>query len=65
MVNEILNHFYSMGKLEGLATDYPVMLCIYLGIFIICTIVSLALIFSKYGNRVVWLPDQHNILVVF
>lgn len=62
MVNEILNHFYSMGELEGLATDYPVMLCIYLGIFIICTIVSLALIFSKYGNRVVWLPDQHNII---
>lgn len=51
-----------MGKLEGLATDYPLMLVIYLGIFIVCTIASLALFFSKHGNRVVWLPDQHKII---
>lgn len=58
----IIEHFNAMGKLEGLATDYPVMLCIYLGIFIICTIASLALFFSKHGNRIVWLPDQHKII---
>lgn len=58
----IIEHFNAMGKLEGLATDYPVMLCIYLGIFILCTIASLALFFSKRGNRVVWLPDQHKII---
>lgn len=51
-----------MGKLEGLATDYPVMLSIYLGIFIMCTVASIALYFSKYGERIVWLPDQHKII---
>lgn len=55
-------HFDAMGKLEGLATDYPLMLCIYLGIFIICTVASVALYFSKYGKRIVWLPDQHKII---
>lgn len=62
MVKAILNHFDAMSKLEGVATDYPVMLCIYLGIFVICTVASLALLFSRYGNRVVWLPDQHKII---
>lgn len=55
-------HLDAMGKLEGLATDYPLMLCIYLGIFIICTVASVALYFSKYGKRIVWLPDQHKII---
>lgn len=61
-MNNFLDHLTAMGKLEGRATDYPVMLCIYLGIFIICTIASLFIAFSKYGNRVVWCPDQHKIV---
>lgn len=62
MIKAVLNHFSAMSKLEGAATDYPVMLCIYLGVFIACTVASLALYFSKHGNRVVWLPDQHKII---
>ena len=62
LFQKIIDHFNAMGKLEGLATDYPLMLVIYLGIFIVCTIASLALFFSKHGNRVVWLPDQHKII---
>lgn len=57
---ELLEHFEAMGKLEGVATDYPVMMGIYLGIFILCVAANIALYFSKYGNRVVWLPDQHK-----
>lgn len=60
LIKEFLEHLNKMGKLEGLATDYPIMLCIYLGIFLICTVASVMLVFSKHGNRVVWLPDQHK-----
>lgn len=62
MIKAVLDHFSAMSKLEGAATDYPVMLCIYLGVFITCTVASLALYFSRHGNRVVWLPDQHKII---
>lgn len=60
LINKFLEHLDAMGKLKGAATDYPVMLCIYLGIFLICTVASVMLYFSKYGKRVVWLPDQHK-----
>ena len=30
----IIDHFSKMNGLEGAGTDYPVMLCIYLGIFL-------------------------------
>lgn len=60
LINKFLEHLDAMGKLAGKATDYPVMLCIYLGIFLICTVASVMLYFSKYGKRVVWLPDQHK-----
>lgn len=58
-MSDFLEHLTEMGNLEGKATDYPVMMAIYLGIFILCTIVSVFLFFSKHGRRVVWLPDQH------
>ena len=61
-INNFLEHLDAMGKLAGKATDYPVMLCIYLGIFLICTVASVMLYFSKYGKRVVWLPDQHKVI---
>ena len=54
-----INHLTAMGNLEGKATDYPVMMAIYLGIFILCTIASVVLLVSKHGKRIVWLPDQH------
>ena len=60
LINKFLEHLDAMGKLAGKATDYPVMLCIYLGIFLICTVATVMLYFSKYGKRVVWLPDQHK-----
>ena len=34
----LFKHLTAMGNLEGKATDYPVMMAIYLGIFILCTI---------------------------
>lgn len=61
-IKKIAEHFDAMGKLEGKATDYPVMLFIYLGIFLMCTVASIVLYFSKYGKRIVWLPDQHKII---
>ena len=62
LINKSFEHLDAMGKLAGKATDYPVMLCIYLGIFLICTVASVMLYFSKYGKRVVWLPDQHKVI---
>lgn len=62
LINKFFEHLDAMGKLAGKATDYPVMLCIYLGIFLICTVASVMLYFSKYGKRVVWLPDQHKVI---
>lgn len=61
-MGDFFEHLKAMGNLEGKATDYPIMLCIYLGIFIICTIASVALVTSKHGKRVVWLPDQHKVI---
>ena len=55
-------HLSAMGTLEGKATDYPVMMVIYLGIFVACVIASIALLISKNGKRVVWLPDQYKII---
>ena len=58
----IFSHFQRMGNLEGKATDYPFMLALYLGIFFLCLIANIALLLSKHGKRVVWLPDQHKII---
>ena len=58
----VISHFLSMGKLEGRATDYPIMLCVYLGIFLFCVISCITLCVSKYGDRIVWLPDQHKVI---
>lgn len=62
MFERLSEHLEAMGNLEGKATDYPIMMMIYLGIFIACTVVSVVLFFSKYGRRVVWLPDQHKMI---
>lgn len=62
MFENIIDHFQRMNGLEGLATDYPVMLIIYLGIFLFTFIVSVFLMLSKHGNRVVWLPDQRKVI---
>lgn len=51
-----------MGGLEGNATDYPVMLCVYLGIFVICAIASVTLCLSRHGERIIWVPDQHKVI---
>ncbi len=61
-LESFFEHLKAMGNLEGKASDYPIMMAIYLGIFIACTVVSVVLFFSKYGKRVVWLPDQHKII---
>ena len=61
-MKELLDHLKAMGNLEGLATDYPLMFVVYLGIFVACLITTTMLVFSKYGKRIVWLPDQHKII---
>lgn len=61
-MKEFFDHLKAMGNLEGLATDYPVMFVAYLGIFVACLATTVMLVFSKYGKRVVWLPDQHKII---
>ncbi len=55
-------HLKAMGNLEGKASDYPLMLTIYLGLFIVCAILNVACLISKHANRVVWLPEQHKII---
>lgn len=61
-MSEFFEHLKAMGNLEGLATDYPVMFVVYLGIFVACLITTVMLFFSRHGKRVVWLPDQHKII---
>lgn len=60
--DRIVDHFTKMNGLEGLGTDYPVMLCIYLGIFFLCFLANIALFVSDYSNRVVWIVDQHKVI---
>jgi len=59
-MDKFIDHLKAMGNLEGLAIDYPVMFVAYLGIFVACLITSIMIAFSKYGKRIVWLPDQHK-----
>ena len=61
-INKVVDHLYAMGGLEGNATDYPVMLCVYLGIFVICAIASVTLCLSRHGERIIWVPDQHKVI---
>lgn len=61
-INKAVDHLYAMGGLEGNATDYPVMLCVYLGIFVICAIASVTLCLSRHGERIIWVPDQHKVI---
>ena len=58
----IIDHFSKMNGLEGAGSDYPVMLCIYLGIFLLSFIANIVLYASDHGNRVVWLADQHKVI---
>lgn len=61
-MNGFIQHLKAMGNLEGQATDYPLMFVVYLGIFVACLITTSMLLFSKYGKRIIWLPDQHKII---
>lgn len=61
-VDSIIDHFSRMNGLQGAGSDYPVMLCIYLGIFLFSFVANLFLYISNHGNRVVWLVDQHKVI---
>ena len=61
-IGRIIDHFSRMNGLEGAGIDYPVMLCIYLGIFLFCFVANVMLYVSDHGNRVVWLADQHKVI---
>ena len=61
-VDRIIEHFSRMNNLEGAGTDYPFMLFVYLGLFLFCFIANVCLYISDYGNRIVWLPDQHKVI---
>lgn len=61
-MESFFEHIQKMNNLEGNATDYPLMLIIYLGIFLLCLIANVLLFFSDYGKRVVWLPDQRKVI---
>ena len=60
--DNIIDHFSKMNGLEGAGSDYPVMLCIYLGIFLFSFVANVVLYASDHGNRVVWLVDQHKVI---
>jgi choline-glycine betaine transporter len=61
-IQDILAHFQRMNELEGLGTDYPIMITIYLGLFLLCFIANAFLVISDHGKRVVWLPDQSKVI---
>ena len=61
-IQNIIDHFSRMNGLEGAGSDYPVMLCIYLDIFLFSFIANIVLYASDHGNRVVWLADQHKVI---
>lgn len=61
-LDSIIDHFSRMNGLEGAGSDYPVMLCIYLGIFLFSFVANVFLYISDHGNRVVWLVDQHKVI---
>ena len=61
-LEKVIDHLSKMNGLEGAGSDYPVMLCIYLGLFLLCCIANIVLYVSDNGNRVVWLPDQHKVI---
>lgn len=61
-IERIIDHFDRMNGLEGAGIDYPLMLCIYLGLFLFCLIGNVMLYVSDHGNRVVWLADQHKVI---
>lgn len=61
-LDNIITHFQRMNGLEGNATDYPIMLIIYLGLFLFTFIASIFLMLSKQGKRVVWLSDQRKVI---
>lgn len=61
-IQTIIDHFSRMNGLQGAGSDYPVMLCIYLGIFLFSFIANVFLYVSDNGNRVVWLVDQHKVI---
>lgn len=60
--DRIIEHFSRMNNLEGAGTDYPFMLFVYLGLFLFCFIANVCLYISDYGNRVVWIVDQHKVI---
>lgn len=60
IINQIKDHFIAMGNLQGYGIDYPIMWFIYLVLcFGGCVIANLFILFSKNGNRIIYLPDQH------
>lgn len=61
-MKSFFEHIQKMNGLDGNATDYPLMLIIYIGIFLLCLIANVMLFFSNYGKRVVWLPDQRKVI---
>ena len=61
-IERIIDHFYRMNGLEGAGIDYPLMLCIYLGLFLFCFIGNVMLYVADHGSRVVWLADQHKVI---
>ncbi|EKU88242.1 hypothetical protein [Bacteroides oleiciplenus] len=61
-IESIITHFQRMNGLEGTGMDYPVMLTIYLGVFLLSFIANVCLYVSDHGNRVVWLVDQHKVI---
>ena len=58
----LFEHLQRMNNLEGKATDYLMMLIIYLGIFFFCFLSNVFLYVSNHGNRIVWLTDQHKVI---
>ena len=61
-MSAFFDHLKAMGNLEGMATDYPLMFVVYLGIFVACLVTTTMLVFSKHGKRVVWLPEYGALL---
>lgn len=61
-MENLIEHFQRMNNLDGYAIEYPLMLIVYLGVFLFSFICNVMLYVSNNGNRVVWLKDQHKVI---
>lgn len=61
IVESVIIHLKNIENLSGKGIDYPVFWFIYLVVCLGgCILANIFILFSKNGNRIIWLPDQYR-----